>query len=366
MTRLSRFSSLVSPWFLAGACAQLIGLGDYETGKESTAKGGEGGEGDTTSGGTRATGGVVGTGGAGVKTGGIGGDAGDGAGGGVSTGGRPTRGGAGGDSGAGDAGGEPGQGGVNSTGGKATGGANTGGTDTGGTDTGGTSTGGTSTGGTGGLPPTCTEITLGELALGDFNDTSNPSLGYYVLDMSPSLGSSVTDFFEMEFWDGGSYNGADTGTFQLGAGTSRDSNYVSCARCLVVYTDKGDAGEKRFFQRSGSITVEPSSQHMVARPNLTITDLTLEEVTWDDDLLISMPVVGGECLHLESATVFVPPAWSCDPVWYTDSTCDCGCDAFDPVCNDSTESACDYCWCNDVDGNCSNNEISPNMNQFCN
>jgi hypothetical protein len=116
MTSLRRLASTLAPFLLCGACAQLIGLSDYEKGEVTDGDGGDSGEGgESGAGGTRGgnggtsgnqSGGSVGRGGSrtggeggmgGESSGGDGGDAGE-----MGTGGDPTggRGGMGGQGGA--------------------------------------------------------------------------------------------------------------------------------------------------------------------------------------------------------------------------------------------------------------------------
>ncbi|HEY2775375.1 MAG TPA: hypothetical protein VGK20_15135 [Candidatus Binatia bacterium] len=39
----------------------------------------------------------------------------------------------------------------------------------------------------------------------------------------------------------------------------------------------------------------------------------------------------------------VPGAWTCDPGFYADGFCDCGCGIVDPDCADATVASCQYC-----------------------
>jgi hypothetical protein len=64
--------------------------------------------------------------------------------------------------------------------------------------------------------------------------------------------------------------------------------------------------------------------------------------------------------------VVVPPTWTCDPTYYGDSLCDCGCGATDVDCADMTVASCEYC---DDTGSCSTDAcpgtIDPNNNSTC-
>jgi hypothetical protein len=65
--------------------------------------------------------------------------------------------------------------------------------------------------------------------------------------------------------------------------------------------------------------------------------------------------------------VCVPGAWSCDPSYFGDMFCDCGCGVADPDCPDATVGSCEYCM--NV-GSCSSMEcpgtINPTNNAVCN
>jgi hypothetical protein len=65
--------------------------------------------------------------------------------------------------------------------------------------------------------------------------------------------------------------------------------------------------------------------------------------------------------------ICVPAAWTCDPLYFSDMTCDCGCGVADPDCTDATVGVCEYC--NNV-GSCSSTEcpgtINPTNNAVCN
>ena len=188
----------------------------------------------------------------------------------------------------------------------------------------------------------------------------------------PSLGDAATEddgileFYGDDPTDG--YDGEKTGTFDLSA--TGDSNYATCSRCVSVYQDEGD---KIFFQKSGTMVVDASSDQLDGHPSGKLTDVTLIEVTIDSSTFTSTPVVGGACLHITSADFtiaapVVPAGWLCDPDYYGDGSCDCGCGVADSDCADATVGSCDYC--ND-DGSCSANaadcpsNINPTNNAVC-
>jgi hypothetical protein len=61
--------------------------------------------------------------------------------------------------------------------------------------------------------------------------------------------------------------------------------------------------------------------------------------------------------------------WTCDPQYFNDGSCDCGCGVFDPDCTDGSSAACAYC---DDQGSCSAGIqgcpgiINPTDNTNCN
>ncbi|MBL8744252.1 MAG: hypothetical protein JNK04_24265 [Myxococcales bacterium] len=74
------------------------------------------------------------------------------------------------------------------------------------------------------------------------------------------------------------------------------------------------------------------------------------------------------CTDIGAATDFcmpdAPAAWTCNPDYYADGFCDCGCAVFDPDCPDATAASCEYC-----DGGCSAidcSDIDPLDNSTCN
>jgi hypothetical protein len=64
--------------------------------------------------------------------------------------------------------------------------------------------------------------------------------------------------------------------------------------------------------------------------------------------------------------ICVPAAWTCDPGYFSDMFCDCGCGIADPDCPDAAVGSCEYC--NNV-GSCSDTEcpgtINPTNNAVC-
>jgi hypothetical protein len=205
--------------------------------------------------------------------------------------------------------------------------------------------GGASVSVTTGGPGDCIEITAGDFAAitnADYETTFAPA----------TLGAET---IRLEFWeDGGAFNGADIGTFDLSTGG--DDNYSTCSRCFRGST-AGNFGSPyaapQFLQSAGTLVLEATSDQLNGAVEGTVTDLTLIEVTIDPATFVSTPVANGTCLYLASAPVVagggvvVPPEWTCDPAWYGDSDadliCDCGCGAVDPNCADATGASCDFC-----------------------
>jgi hypothetical protein len=187
----------------------------------------------------------------------------------------------------------------------------------------------------------------------------------------PNLGAADVDAVQIEFYGSGAgagLNGENKGTFDLSAGI--DNNYSTCARCVRVFEDPEVPG-RIFFQKTGSLTIDATSDQLNGKISGMITNLTLVEVTIDS-MYVSTPVVNGACVHIASAPVAVTPPvvpanWACDPSYYGDNACDCGCAAVDIDCADNTLASCE--WCND-DGSCSatdcqGGEINPANNAVC-
>ncbi len=230
-----------------------------------------------------------------------------------------------------------------------------------------TTTTGTSSG-TGGTGP-CTEITLGALSV----NTADGTEADYVAPSMPDMGDPTdADMGHVEFYGPDvdpTLNGDATGTFDLSMGG--DSNYSTCSRCVLLAVDPSTPG-KIFFQQSGSLEIDTGSDQLNGVFTGTLTNATLIEVTIDsNNNFTSTPVPGGACVHIASATLSVasnvPPGWTCDPSYYGDGSCDCGCGVADPDCADATVGSCDFC---DDTGSCSTDAcpgtINPTNNVGCN
>jgi hypothetical protein len=341
MTRLPRYGALLVSGLLLGACAQLIGLSDYESvsddddaGEDGGGKAGSSGKGGS-SGGAGDAGGKAGSeaGGKGGSSGAGGSSAGRSSGGEAGEGGEPPVAGRGGGSGEGGEGGEGGAGGSPSGGSAGVSGA------------------------AGSSGSNCTEITgitfvSNELTL----DPPYPDKMVYHFAPQPSLGMPA-DMLDFEFYSGGDYNGEATGSFNLAAGD--DGNYESCARCVYA---QSDGGSREYFQASGTMIIDSASRHMAGAADFSITDVTLVEVDIASNLH-STPVPNGRCLHITTADVFVEPpvpdAWTCGDADYRDDLCDCGCGAVDVACDTSYGGSCEFC---SAEGSCSGDEYCAGIN----
>jgi len=347
--RLSRFGTLVVCGVLLGACAQLIGLNDYD--EEGGA--GQSGEGSGAKGGASAQGGVAGssvsagTGGSGGAVGGRGGA------------------GAGGRMGGAGKGGSAGKGGGD-IGGESSGGA---------PDVGGTSgSSGANVGGEAGAPSydcaSTVEITDMVLLLPPELDDDSAQFSFGV--QSPQIGDFADDEFWVDFYSTARYDGEATGTFNLAA--APDNNYATCARCVWIGQDLGVVSDPTayFYAKSGTLTVDASSKQMDGFAVVSLDKVTLVESTIDvEDTHVSRPVENPRCLYLEHAEINLPPppaGWTCYPEYYgQDDGCDCGCGVIDPDCNGIPYGgACEACI---GDGNCSDssscNGIDPEDNSQC-
>jgi hypothetical protein len=346
MLRAKALVTLVSSSLVLAACGQLIGLGDYEevegNASGSGGKGGGAGKGGSSSG----------KGGSAGSSSGAAGETGEG---GAAAVGGGTTGGTSGDSGTAGSGesGSPGVGGT--IGGSAGEGGTSAGSDSGGS--GGTDggTGGTDggSGGQGGGPVrNCTEIAPGTVVVA-YDRHEAPSFVSYYTEIDSPLAFADLDYVKMEFYDGGGFNGGSVGTFDLG--TAEEAQYQTCARCLFVHQNDTQGNLKLFFQESGALIVQSSSDQMNGTIDVQLQDVTLIEVTVEDATALSTPVENGDCVHIEQATLtwtMSEPTWSCYPSWQGDAYCDCGCLVQDEDCSAPTSDVCPAeqgCWCPDED-----------------
>ena len=327
MMRLPRLGSLIVSSLLLGACAQLIGLSDYDSvpGDDSDAgedSGGRGGKGGKAGSAGQASGGDAG----------LGGKAGSGASGG-SAGSQAGAGAAGASSGNGGAAGQAGEPGESGSGG----------------ESGGSTTGGSAgDAGAGGAAERCTEIIELTYSLGAL-DLTDPSFlnAVYRYDSDPAFGKGISHIaFEFYQDDVGDLDGASKGDFTLGTGI--DDNYSSCARCVRAYSEDDT---REYFATEGSMIIDSASDQLNGYVNLSVQDLLLREVTInrDDQSFESTVVEGGRCLHVEFADIIANQAWTCDQTYYGDGDCDCGCGIVDIDCANNYAASCEFC---ELEGSC--------------
>jgi hypothetical protein len=292
-----------------------------------------------------------------------------------------------------------GEGGTPSTGGGEPSGGNASGN--GGEPPGGHGGAGGGAGGAGGADDgNCTPITLN--AFGE--PQIAPENVVYLTSFTPNIVGAAADNFSLEI-QASPYDGDRTGTFDLTQ--NGDDNYLTCARCILVYAD---AGQKTFYASAGTLEIAAGSKQLGGTMDATITNLKLVEVTIDDDA-ISTPVPDGACLTVASATIHVEappcsgfecnngycltdsalecdgsldfdcsdgsdefpvnascePVWLCNPDWYGDGDCDCGCGIKDLDCTGTTdETECEFCLnCQDEAGGCNDNEVNPANTTMC-
>jgi hypothetical protein len=347
-TSFSRLGTFVVCGALLGACAQLIGLSDYD----EQGGAGESGDGSGAKSGSSAQGGLAGKSGAGGGSGNVGGRGG-------SAGSSGGRGGAAaaGRGGASAQGGDSGQGGAGDTGGEPAivpvGGA--GGEDNASYDC-----------------VSTTTITKVALLPRDPDTDIYPANNTFAI-VTPQIGDFADDELWIDFYKSAKYDGDATGTFDLGA--FPDNNYATCARCVWFGMDLGEVSDPQayFYVKSGTMTIDPESLQMDGFPNLRIDKVTLIESVIDvEDTHVSTPVKNPRCLYLEHAEIAMPPppsSWKCDLTYYgTDDGCDCGCGAPDPDCESELGGACDPNACGE-EGSCSDSVycdgIDPLDNSKC-
>jgi len=131
---------------------------------------------------------------------------------------------------------------------------------------------------------------------------------------------------QFEFYGG--IESSLAGTFDLSQGNQTD--YAKCAICVHAYSVDAQGNPiKQFFQSGGSVTLteDPfTHEHMIA----SFSNVTLQEVTIDQNTFASTPVAGGLCTSYGSFTADhdkVPNAYmTCAKTTYQDGTaCDCQC-----------------------------------------
>lgn len=119
------------------------------------------------------------------------------------------------------------------------------------------------------------------------------------------FGGALPDLLWIEF-----YADVDqTGTYDLGSAGEND-NYATCVQCVSAFVDvDNQAGdyESDLFQVSGTLTVAAGSAPSTQKVTITLTNLKLEEVTFDEEDLTSTPVPGGACYTVTSPVTLETP-----------------------------------------------------------
>jgi len=110
--------------------------------------------------------------------------------------------------------------------------------------------------------------------------------------LDTELGDATDDLFRMSFYDD------ITGDIDLSA--DPNDNYETCEQCLQLFEDYVDEETyaRRYFQRSGTITIDPASDPEIRSLIVSTAGVILEEVTVDPDTLESTPVPDGACVEL--------------------------------------------------------------------
>jgi hypothetical protein len=110
------------------------------------------------------------------------------------------------------------------------------------------------------------------------------------------LGGPQPDLLALEI-----YGNGFAGTFNLGS--SDESNYATCAHCILLHRDWPSAVQKIFFQAAGAL-----SYNQAAGPeelDVAVSALRLVEVTIDPNTYVSTPVANGECYVQVIDKIFV-------------------------------------------------------------
>jgi hypothetical protein len=139
------------------------------------------------------------------------------------------------------------------------------------------------------------------------SDCGDGSCGAYQVgsDGMTSLGFGTTqpDVISFEFYSFTADPPA-TGTFDLGSGDN--SNYASCAQCILIFQDfTGSVPLKTFFQTGGTLTVDASTVPGIAADVLlTWSNVTMAEVTIDSVTFESTLVPNGDCYNIVADKIF--------------------------------------------------------------
>lgn len=189
----------------------------------------------------------------------------------------------------------------------------------------------------------CVQVTANEM----MSASQNP--GLFFIQADDIIGDDMTlDQFTVVLASD------EGGSFDLA--TAPDDNLSTCDHCVLLLEDADDMGvpARIYFQTQGSIEYSglPVSGRFFSS---TFTGVRLVEVTIDD-MGVSTPVDGGGCIDIADGLVGTAPVvdgWNCNPLYYGDDECDCGCGIVDSDCADSNLDSCLYCndpgSCSDLD-----------------
>jgi len=110
--------------------------------------------------------------------------------------------------------------------------------------------------------------------------------------LDTELGDGTDDVFRMSFYD-------DT-TGDIDLGSDPNDNYETCEQCLQLFEDYVDEETyaRRYFQRSGTIMIDPASVPEAGPLIVSTSNVVLEEITVDPMTLESTPVPDGACVEL--------------------------------------------------------------------
>ncbi len=141
----------------------------------------------------------------------------------------------------------------------------------------------------------CTKITV------DAIDVQPDYADYGMLQgtFTANLGKADQDYLYLEFYDA-----QEKGTFDLA-----NTNYKDCTQCVLIRQDiKADNSgiDKVFFQHSGTLTLDDlktdTAGKMIQGSKGSLTSVRLVEVTVDSKTFESIPVAGGTCYDIETAS----------------------------------------------------------------
>jgi hypothetical protein len=121
------------------------------------------------------------------------------------------------------------------------------------------------------------------------------------------LGGPLPDAVIFEF-----YSDA-TGSFDLGSGGNE--NYKTCAQCVRFVQDIDESGgvsAKNFFQKRGTLAIDPTTPPNGTRLSVTLSDLEMIEVTIRGADYHTTPVDNGACYVREQALTLA--TGSCEPL----------------------------------------------------